>query len=66
MSHFGEEAGKGLRGFALRGFLALDFQLCDSFPALDLECRQTAPGMWRRKTGGGVELACSFSDGFRR
>jgi hypothetical protein len=52
---FGEGAGKGRRGFALRGFVALDFQLCDSFPALDLECRQTAPGgvaqkdrRWRR------------------
>jgi hypothetical protein len=35
-SPFGEGAGKGRRGFALRGFLALDFQLCDSFPAWDL------------------------------
>jgi hypothetical protein len=63
---FGEGAGKGRRGFALRGFLALDFQLCDSFPALDLAFRQTASDEWRRKTGGGVELAGSFSNGFKR
>jgi hypothetical protein len=63
---FGEGAGKGRRGFALRWSFALDFQLCDSFPALDLAFRQTASAEWRRKTGGGVELAGSISGRFRR
>jgi hypothetical protein len=63
---FGEGTGKGRRGFALRWSFALDFQLCDSFPALDLAFRQTASDEWRRKTGGSVELAGSFSNGFKR
>jgi hypothetical protein len=63
---FSEGAGKGRSGFALRWSLASDFQPCNSFLALDLEYRQTAPGGWRRKTGGGVELAGSFSGGFGR
>ena len=66
MGHFGEEAGKRDGGIASRQFLALDSRLCDSFLPLVLKCRRTVPDGWRRKAGGSVELAGSFSGGFRR
>lgn len=61
---FGKGPGKGRSGFALRRFFALDLRLCDSFPALALLHAAKTPDGWRRKTGGGVELAGSFSAGF--
>jgi hypothetical protein len=64
MGHFCERAGKGRSGFALRWLFALDLRLRDSISVLVLLPTAKAPGGWRRKTGGGVELAGSFSDGF--
>lgn len=62
----GKGPGRGAEALPRAGFWRSISGFVIRFLPLVLECPQTQPDGWRRKTGGGVELAGSFSGGFRR